>query len=68
MYQFESSGNVRIIITALAQINLLGVTYAANDIVANFDQAYFTLNFSSNNKPITKSPATILNYNQKGYN
>lgn len=64
MYQFESSGNARIIIRALAQINLLGVTYAANDIVANFDQAYFTLNFLSNNKSVTKSPATILNYNQ----
>jgi hypothetical protein len=64
MYQFESSGNARILIRALSEVTLLGVTYAANDIVASFEQAYFSLNFSSNNKSITKSPVTILNYNQ----
>jgi hypothetical protein len=64
MYQFESSGNARVLIRALSEVNLLGVTYAANDIVAVFEQAYFTLGFFSNTKSITKSPSTILNYNQ----
>jgi hypothetical protein len=63
MYQFESSGNARVLIRALSTVNLLGVTYAANDIVASFEQAYFTLNFLSNTKSVTKSPNTILNYN-----
>jgi hypothetical protein len=63
MYQFESSGNARILIRALTETTLLGVTYAANDVVAIFDQSYFTLNFMSNNKKITKLPNSILNYN-----
>jgi hypothetical protein len=63
MYQFESSGNSLILIRALSAINLLGVTYAAGDVVAYFNNAYFTLSFSNNNKSITQGPVNLLNFN-----
>jgi hypothetical protein len=63
MYQFESSGNVTILIKAIQPVTLLGVTYAAGDIVAIFENAYFMLDFINNNKSITQSSVNLMNYN-----
>jgi len=63
MYQFETAGNARIIIRATTATNLLGVSYAENDVVAVFDNAYFDLGFTNNNKPINQSSVTLLHYN-----
>jgi len=63
MYQFESSGNAQILIRATVPTTLMGISYAANDIVALFDNAYFELSFKNNNKVVTQSPMNILNYN-----
>jgi hypothetical protein len=63
MYSYESAGNVTIIIRAINPINLMGINYAANDVVAVFDNAYFSLNFINNNKPITQGQKTLLHYN-----
>jgi hypothetical protein len=63
MFQFDSAGNSRIIIRATAPVTLLGVTYAADDVVAVFENAYFDLVFINNNKSVTQSPITLLNYN-----
>jgi hypothetical protein len=63
MYQFESSGNANIIVRATGTVNLLGITYTENDIVAVFNNAYFDLGFASNNKPISQNPITLLHYN-----
>jgi hypothetical protein len=63
MYQFESAGNARIIIRATTNVNLLGVAYAPDDVVATFENAFFELSFINNNKSVTQSPITLLNYN-----
>lgn len=63
MYKIESSGNVNILIRATEAINLMGVDYAANEVVASFNNAYFALNFRNQNKNITKGPINILNFN-----
>lgn len=63
MFQFESSGNAQILIKATSTINLLGITYAANDIVAVFENAFFELSFKNNNKVVSQSPINLLNYN-----
>jgi len=63
MYQFDSSGNSKIIIRATTNVNLLGVAYAADDVVATFENAFFELSFINNNKSINQSSITLLNYN-----
>jgi hypothetical protein len=63
MYSFESSGNVTIIIRALQPTDLMGVNYQAGDVVTVFENAYFTLQFANNNKPITQGSRTMLHYN-----
>lgn len=63
MYSYETSGNVIIIIRALQQTNLMGVNYAAGDVVTVFENAYFSLNFENNNKVITQGAKNMLNYN-----
>jgi hypothetical protein len=63
MYSYESAGNVTIIIRALNQINLLGTSYAKDDVVAVFDNAYFSLNYVNNNKSVTQGSKTLLHYN-----
>lgn len=63
MYNIDSAGNVNIFVKAIDAINLMGVNYAAGEIIATFENAYFTLNFSNQNKNITKGPVNILNFN-----
>jgi hypothetical protein len=63
MYSIESAGNVTIMIKAIGTTSLMGVTYQAGDVVALFDNAYFTLSFVSNNKQITQAVRTMANYN-----
>lgn len=63
MYSIESAGNVTIMVKAIAPTSLMGVTYQAGDVVAVFDNAYFTLSFVSNNKQITQAVRTMVNYN-----
>jgi hypothetical protein len=63
MYSFESSGNVTIIIRALQQTNLMGISYPAGDIVTVFENAYFSLVFGNNNKTITQGAMNKLHYN-----
>jgi hypothetical protein len=63
MYKIDSSGNVNIFIKATENITLMGVNYAAGEIVATFENAYFSLNFANQNKNITKGPINILSYN-----
>jgi len=63
MYQFDSSGNVTILIKAAAPVDLLGVSYQEGDVVAFFDNAYFDLQFSNNNKSVTKGPVNLLHFN-----
>lgn len=63
MYQFETSGNALILIRATAPINILGVSYAAGDVVAYFENAYFNLAYANTNKVINQGPINILNFN-----
>lgn len=63
MYSIESAGNVTIMIKAIQPTSLMGVTYQAGDVVALFENAYFTLSFVNNNKKITQSVKNLLNYN-----
>jgi hypothetical protein len=63
MYKIDSSGNVNIFIKATSQINLMGVEYAPGEVVAVFENAYFALNFTNQNKTVTKGPVNILNFN-----
>lgn len=63
MYSIESAGNVTIMIKAIAPTNLMGIAYQTGDVVALFDNAYFTLSFVSNNKQITQAVRTMINYN-----
>lgn len=63
MYSIESSGNVTIMIKAIQATNLMGVTYQPGDVVALFENAYFSLQFNDNNKPISQSSKTLLHYN-----
>lgn len=63
MYKIDSSGNVNIYIKATNNITLMGINYAAGEVVATFENAYFALNFTNQNKTITKAPVNILAYN-----
>lgn len=63
MYQFDSSGNVSILIKAAAPMDLLGVSYVQGDVVAFFDNAYFDIQFTNNNKVVTKGPVNLLHFN-----
>lgn len=63
MYKIDGGGNVSIFIKAIDTVKLMGVTYAAGEVVAFFENAYFALNFANQNKNITKGPINILNYN-----
>jgi hypothetical protein len=63
MHNYDSSGNVTIIIKALHPVSLLGVNYESGDVIAVFDNAYFELNFINNNKQATQSVRTMMNYN-----
>jgi|688.fasta_scaffold15834_3 hypothetical protein len=63
MYKIDNAGNVNIFIKAIDAVNLMGVSYAAGEVIANFENAYFALNFSNQNKNITKGPVNILNFN-----
>lgn len=63
MYQFDNAGNVTILIKAAAPMDLLGVSYQEDDVVAFFDNAYFDLQFINNNKAVTRGPVNLLHYN-----
>lgn len=63
MYQFETSGNSLILIRAISATNLLGVSYAAGEVVAFFDNGYFSLGFQNNNKIISQGSINLMNYN-----
>lgn len=63
MYSIESAGNVTILIKAINSTSLMGITYQAGDVVAVFENAYFTLSFINNNKRITQSVKNLVNYN-----
>jgi hypothetical protein len=63
MYKIDGAGNVNIFIKAIDTVNLMGVTYAAGEVIATFENAYFALNFVNQNKNITKGPVNILNFN-----
>jgi hypothetical protein len=63
MYKIDSSGNVNILIRAIEPVNLMGVSYATNEVVASFENAYFSLNFINQNKSVTKGPINLLNFN-----
>lgn len=63
MYKIDSAGNVQILIRTTDPVTLMGINYAANEVVAVFDNAYFSLNFQNQNKNITKGPINILNFN-----
>lgn len=68
MYQFDSSGNVTILIKAAAPMDLLGVSYVQGDVVAFFDNAYFDIQFTNNNKVVTKGPVNLLHFNTMSIN
>lgn len=63
MYSYETSGNVTIMIKAIQPTSLMGVTYQAGDVVALFENAYFSLAFNDNNKQVTQGARTMLHYN-----
>jgi hypothetical protein len=63
MHQYESSGNVRILIKAINPVTLLGIAYQIGDVVAIFENAYFVLDFVNNNKSVTQSSVNLMNYN-----
>jgi hypothetical protein len=63
MYIYDSSGNVTILIKAISNIDLLGNSYKEGDVIAFFENSYFELQFTNNNKTITKSPINLLHYN-----
>jgi hypothetical protein len=63
MYKIDSSGNVNIFIKATSNVTLMGVDYAVGDVVAVFENAYFSLQFANQNKTVTKAPVNLLNYN-----
>jgi hypothetical protein len=63
MYKIDNAGNVNIFIKAIDAVSLMGVSYAAGEVIATFENAYFALNFSNQNKNITKGPINILNFN-----
>jgi hypothetical protein len=68
MYKFDSAGNVTILIKAAAPLDLLGVSYEEGDVVAFFDNAYFDLQFTNNNKVVTKGPVNLLHFNTMSIN
>lgn len=63
MYQINSSGNAKIIIRTLNSIDILGVSYAANDVIAYFDKTNFNIVFQNANKNIDQGSKILLNYN-----
>lgn len=63
MYNYESAGNVTIMIKALQPTNLMGVSYAAGDVVTVFENAHFSLEFTNNNKSITQAAKNLTHYN-----
>ena len=68
MYKFDSAGNVTIFIKAPAAMDLLGESYAEGDVVAFFDNAYFDIQFTNNNKVVTKGPVNLLHFNTMSVN
>jgi hypothetical protein len=64
MFNFDASGNATIIVRATRLINLLGVSYEEDDVVAVFNNVDYEFEFNYDaNKDITKGSKTILNYN-----